>query len=113
MITITPNAAEAVRTVVANEKYPADTALRVGITREGCEGSGTQFRYVMGLDPNPSRPDDQVFGIEGIRIVVDRESLPHLEGLQLDVQQTPEGAAFVFVNPRAKHSCGCGQTFSE
>ena len=113
MITITPNAAEAVRTVVTKQKLPPDTPLRVGITRDGCEGSGTQFRYVMGLDPNPAKPGDQVFGIEGIRVVVDQESLPHLEGLQLDVQQTPEGMAFAFVNPRAKHSCGCGQTFSE
>ena len=51
MITITPNAAEAVRTVVTKQKLPADTPLRVGITRDGCEGSGTQFRYVMASIP--------------------------------------------------------------
>ena len=113
MITITPNAAEAVRTAITKQQLPPHTLLRVGITRDGCEGSGTQFRYVMGLDPNPAKPSDQVFGIEGIRVVVDLQSLPHLEGLQLDVQQTPQGMAFAFVNPRAKHSCGCGQTFSE
>lgn len=91
MITITPNAAEAVQTVISKRQLPADTPLRVGITRDGCEGGGTQFRYVMSLDPNPAKPSDQVFGIEGIRVVVDQESLPHLEGLQLDVQQTPKG----------------------
>ena len=55
MITITPNAAEAVRTVVTKQKLPADTPLRVGITRDGCEGSGTQFRYVISLDLNPAK----------------------------------------------------------
>ena len=55
MITITPNAAEAVRTVVTKQKLPADTPLRAGITRDGCEGSGTQFRYVISLDLNPAK----------------------------------------------------------
>ncbi len=113
MIMLTPDAAEVVRTILANEDFPAGTALRLGVTKEGCEGSGTEFRYVMDFDANPSKPDDHILESEGIRIVVDRESLPHLEGLQLGVRQKLGGVEFMFLNPKAQHSCGCGHTFSE
>lgn len=113
MITLTPHAAEVVRTIFTTENFPAPTALRLGITKEGCEGSGTEFRYVLDFDPNPGKPDDHIFESEGIRIVVDQESLPHLEGLQLGVRQKSGGVEFMFLNPKAKHSCGCGHTFSE
>ncbi len=113
MIMVTPNAAEALRAIFVTENFPAGTALRLGVTKEGCEGSGTEFRYVMDFDANPSKPDDHIFESEGIRIVVDRESLPHLEGLQLGVRQNLGGVEFMFLNPKAKHSCGCGHTFAE
>jgi len=113
MITLTPHAAEAVRTIFTTDNLPVGTALRLGITKEGCEGSGTEFRYVLDFDPNPGKPGDLLFESEGIRIVVDQESLPHLEGLKLGVRQELGGVEFMFLNPKAKHSCGCGHTFSE
>lgn len=113
MITLTPNAAAVVRTIMAEENFSPGTALRLGVTREGCEGSGTEFRYVLDFDPDPAKPDDQLFEIEGIRIVINRESVPHLQGLQLGVRQKPGGVEFMFLNPGAKHSCACGHTFSE
>lgn len=113
MITLTPDAAEAVRSALADGDLPQDSALRLGLTDEGCEGSDTKFRYIMGLDPDPAKPDDQLFESRGVRIVVSRESLPHLDGLQLGVRPKLGGVDFVFQNPQAKHSCGCGHTFSD
>ena len=113
MITLTPNAAQVVRTNIDREKFPADTALRLGVKNDGCAESGTQYRYVLELDADAVRPDDHLFESEGIRILVDRESLAHLDGLQLGVRQGPKGVEFMFLNPRAKHSCGCGHTFAE
>ena len=113
MITLTPNAAQVVRTNIDREKFPADTALRLGVKNDGCAESGTQYRYVLELDADAVRPDDHLFESEGIRILMDRESLAHLDGLQLGVRQVPKGVEFMFLNPRAKHSCGCGHTFSE
>lgn len=113
MITLTPDAAEVVRNILASEDLPTGTALRVGVTSEGCEGSGTKFRYILAPGPDPAKPDDQLFESHGVRIVVSRESLPHLDGLQLGVRPKLGGVDFVFQNPQATHSCGCGHTFSD
>jgi iron-sulfur cluster assembly protein len=106
-------AGEHIRRIMEREKLPKEASLRLGITTEGCEGSGTEFRYKMDFEQKPPTAEDSVFESEGIRIYVERGSLSRLEGLQLDVQQGWDGDQLVFRNPRAKHSCGCGQTFSE
>jgi iron-sulfur cluster insertion protein len=113
MITLSPNAAKVVQMIMDREKLAATTSLRIGVTTEGCEGSGTQFRYVLGFDPHPTEEDDHLFESEGMKLVVDDASLPHLDGLQLDVRQSLGGVEFLFRNPNASHSCGCGHTFSE
>lgn len=113
MITLTPDAAEVVRSILADGDLPQGSALRLGLTNEGCEGSGTKFQYILAPDPDPAKPDDQLFESHGVRIVVSRESLPHLDGLQLGVRPKLGGVDFVFENPQATHSCGCGHTFSD
>ena len=113
MITLTHDAAEVVRGILADGELPQGSALRLGVTSEGCEGSGTKFRYILDPDPDPAKPDDQLFESDGVRIVVSRESLPHLDGLQLGVRPKLGGVDFVFQNPQATHSCGCGHTFSD
>jgi len=55
MIRPTPLASQAIQEIMKQQKLPPTVALRVGVTQEGCEGSGTQFRYVLDLDPNPAR----------------------------------------------------------
>ncbi len=112
MLTLTPKAQEVIRQNIREENLPPTTALRVGITREGCEESGTEFRYVIAVDPRLPGKSDQVFVSEGVTLYVDRESLPHVDGLTLDVLQDVAGTKFVFNNPNAKRGCGCGQTFS-
>jgi iron-sulfur cluster assembly protein len=113
MITLSEDAAEVVRSILADGDLPQGCALRLGVTSEGCEGSGTKFRYILDPDPDPAKPDDQLFESHGVRIVVSRESLPHLDGLQLGVRPKLGGVDFVFQNPQATHSCGCGHTFSD
>lgn len=113
MITLTPLASQAIQEIMRQQNLPATAALRVGLTKEGCEGSATQFRYVLGFEPNPAAPSDHVLESEGLTVFVDYESLPHLDGLQLDVRQEFGGLGFLFRNPLAKHTCGCGHTFSE
>lgn len=113
MVTLTPPAGEAVREIIKQENLPATAALRVGVSEGGCGGSGTQFKYVLDFDSEPARPGDATFESEGMKIIVDGESLPHIDGLQLDVRKKLGGFEFVFRNPQARHSCGCGHTFSE
>ena len=113
MITLSQLAGQAVKQIVAEGKLPENTAVRLGVTKDGCSNSGTQFKYAMDLDQNPAKPGDQVFESEGVKIYVDKESLPHLDGLQLDVREELGEMRFLFKNPNAKHSCGCGHTFSD
>src|SRR4029077_14480123 len=113
MITLTPNAAEVVRSNINREKLSVDTALRLGVKNDGCKDSGTQYRYVVARESAAIRPHDRLFESEAIRIRVDRKSLAHLDGLRLGVRQGPNGVEFMFLNPRAKHSCGCGHTVTE
>ena len=89
---------EVVRSNINREKLSLDTALRLGVKNDGCKDSGTQYRYVVELDSDAIRPDDHLFENEGIRIRVDRESLAHLDGLQLGGRQGPKGVEFMFLN---------------
>ena len=114
MITLSPIAGKYCMALLEQEKLPAGTALRLGVTRDGCENSGTEFRYVLSFEAKPASANDEVFKSEGINIYVDRENLRHLDGLQLDIRQHHLGKPqFVFWNPQARHSCRCGRTFSE
>lgn len=113
MITLTPKAAEQVRGIMKQENVPPGSALRLAVTKDGCGDSGTQFRYDMSLDARAADPKDTIFEAEGIRLFVNADSLPHLDGLQLDSRETTQGVEFVFNNPHARHGCGCGKTFSE
>ncbi|HLC03503.1 MAG TPA: iron-sulfur cluster assembly accessory protein [Anaerolineales bacterium] len=114
MITLSPMAGNYLGAILEQEKFPAGTGLRLGVTRDGCEGSGTEFRYTMSFEAKPSTPNDEVFKSGGINIYVDHENLRYLNGLQLDIRQHYLGEVqFVFSNPQARHSCGCGHTFSE
>jgi iron-sulfur cluster assembly accessory protein len=68
---------------------------------------------VLELDSDAVRPGDHLFESEGITIRVDQQSLAHLDGVQLGVRHGPHGNEYMFLNPRAEHSCSCGNTFSE
>src|SRR3972149_6915667 len=102
MITLSPIAGKYCMALLEQEKFPAGTALRLGVTREG---SGTEFRYALGFEAKPASANDEVFKSEGINIYVDRESLRHLDGLQLDIRQHHLGEIqFVFWNPPGRPS---------
>ncbi len=80
--------------------------LRVAVEGGGCSG----FHYDIKLDE--ARPDDLVLERAGVRVVVDRVSLPFLSGATIDWSDELIGARFVIENPNASSSCGCGTSFS-
>lgn len=82
MITLTPIAQKYIRAIARQENLPEETALRLGLVPQGCEGSGTKFRYEIAFDANVAGPDDEVFESEGIQIYIDRGSLPYVDGLE-------------------------------
>lgn len=105
-IVITPKAAQQVRKVKADNKIPETFALRLGIKGGGCSG----FTYVLAFDEKP-RPEDREFIIEGLNVYVDPKSLNFLAGTTLDYSDGLNGRGFVFNNPNAHKTCGCGNSF--
>ena len=92
---------------VEAERLPAESALRLIVVGGGCSG----FSYKMGFDTQVN-DDDQILDIEGIKVVVDAKSNLYLEGTQVDFQDGLMGRGFVFNNPNASGTCGCGSSFS-
>jgi iron-sulfur cluster assembly protein len=106
MITLTDKGAEKVREFLAAQSTVAATAgLRVGVRGGGCSG----FQYALAFDEQ--RDDDRVFEDKGIRLLVDRPSLPYVEGSVIDFVDGLQGAGFKVDNPNVIAACGCGSSF--
>lgn len=104
---LTPKAADQVRKLLAEHKLSAEHGLRIGVKGGGCSG----LSYVLGFDAEP-KPGDVVLEKEGVKIFVDPKSLFYLSGTVLDFSDGLNGRGFVFNNPQAAKTCGCGSSFS-
>lgn len=106
MIQVTPKAVEKIRSAFQREGVH-EGGLRLGVLGGGCSGLSYQFRF----DPKP-RATDNVYNYDGVQIYVDPKSLVFLDGMTLDWKDSLIQSGFVFENPHAKRSCGCGTSFS-
>jgi iron-sulfur cluster assembly protein len=110
-IKLTEKAAAELKTIMAKEvaenNMPPDAVVRLGVVGGGCSG----FSYKMGFDLE-IKPDDRVEEVNGIRVAVDEKSYLYLSGTEVDFQDGLMGRGFVFQNPNASGSCGCGSSFS-
>ncbi|HEX5133460.1 MAG TPA: iron-sulfur cluster assembly accessory protein [Candidatus Krumholzibacteria bacterium] len=108
MITVTDNAVQAIRDCIAAENKSVDSAfLRVAVKGGGCSG----LMYNLSIDENAAETDLIIENAD-VRIVVDRKSKLFLHGLTLDYTTGLNGKGFVFSNPNAKATCGCGESFT-
>ena len=106
MIQISDNAARKIRTLMAKQGI-SDGGLRVGVKGGGCSGLSYTFSW-----ERVERLGDEVFeGPEGAKIFVDKKSLLFLNGTVLDYDTNLISKGFVFNNPNAKSTCGCGSSF--
>ena len=106
LITVTDAAAaELQRSMEAQDKQ--DMALRIAVFPGGCAG----MQYGLSLD-SEGQPGDEEFVSGGIRLVVGRQDLPMVAGMQVDYVQSVSGSGFKVENPNANESCGCGSSFS-
>jgi iron-sulfur cluster assembly protein len=106
MVTLTERAAAKVRELMAAENDPDIRSLRVAVEGGGCSG----FQYALGFDGDPES-DDETFEAHGVRILVDRISLPYLRGADVDYVDGLMGAGFQIQNPNVVAACGCGSSF--
>ena len=106
MIAITETAARKMRTLMAKQGV-SEGGLRVGVKGGGCSGLSYTFAW-----EKQARTGDEVFdGPDGARLFVDKKSLLYLNGTVLDYDTSLIGTGFVFNNPNAKATCGCGSSF--
>ncbi len=107
-ITVTEKAIEHIRLAMQKEGIAPDQGgLRLGVQGGGCSG----LSYVIKFDTQP-RERDRVFQYGDVRVFVDPKSFIYLHGMTLDWEETLMQRGFVFVNPNAQKSCGCGTSFS-
>lgn len=107
MITVSENAKQHALELIKTENRPADSFIRVGVDGGGCSG----LSYKLEFD-NQIKEGDQVFEDKGIKIAVDKKSFLYLVGTELDYTGGLNGKGFVFNNPNAARTCGCGESFS-
>ena len=107
-ILLSERAAAEVKTIINDQKLDAEkTFLRVGVKGGGCSG----FSYT--LDVTETRQEnDESWDLHGITVICDPKSHIYLEGTSVDFKDEVMGRGFVFSNPQATHTCGCGSSFS-
>lgn len=108
MITLTDSASQQIAKLVEKQQLGPAAGLRVGVKAGGCSG----FEYVFAWAEGPKDADQIFEGAGGARVFVDARSLRLLSGTTLDYDTSLLSKGFVFENPQAKSTCGCGVSFS-
>jgi iron-sulfur cluster assembly protein len=104
-VSLTPSAADRVRTYL--EKRGRGVGLRLGVKKTGCSG----YAYVVNYADEIGE-QDVVFEQDGIKVIVDTDSLGFVDGTQIDFVRQGLNEAFKFHNPNVKGECGCGESFN-
>jgi iron-sulfur cluster assembly protein len=104
-ISLTNAAADRVRNFLARRGH--GLGLRLGVKKTGCSG----FAYVVNY-ADDIKAEDIVFEDQGVKVIVDRDSLGFIDGTQVDFVKQGLNEAFRFRNPNVKGECGCGESFT-
>jgi iron-sulfur cluster assembly protein len=107
MIKVRDTAREEVKRLVIQHNSGEHAFIRVGVKGGGCSG----LMYELDFDQD-MKDGDKLFEDNGVKIVVDKKSYLYLIGTELDYSGGLNGKGFVFVNPNANRTCGCGESFS-
>ena len=105
-IKITEKAVKEVKTIMAENNVPENYGLRVGVKGGGCSG----LTYTLNFDAQP-REGDTIIDQNNVKLYVDGKSLFYLTGTELDFTSGLNGKGFIFNNPNATKTCGCGESF--
>ncbi|MFG0292355.1 MAG: iron-sulfur cluster insertion protein ErpA [Phycisphaerales bacterium JB065] len=107
-IILTPTAAREVKTIIEQQDLdPSKVRLRVGVKGGGCSG----FSYILDLTEVKKDTDEEI-ELHGVKIICDPKSLLYLNGTTIDFKDEIMGRGFVFTNPNANSTCGCGSSFA-
>src|SRR5690242_19511286 len=108
MIQITDKAISEIKRIIEKDQTAQGASIRVMVVGGGCSG----MSYMLGFENQPPASNDKVFEKDGVKVIVDPKSFLYLSGTELDFTDGLNGTGFVFNNPNAKRTCGCGSSFS-
>jgi len=106
IITITEKALEQIKVISQQENLDGSRGLRLAVTGGGCSGLSYKIEFSVEKDR------DNILNFDGVKVLVDPKSVIYLKGIVLDFKDGLNGKGFVFDNPNAKNTCGCGESFS-
>lgn len=106
MIYLSPTALQEIKRLKARQPQ-AHPYLHLAIKPGGC----ADHSYALSFEPNKD-VQDLVFDCGGIQVTVDTQSINHVDGITIDYSEDLMGGGFRFLNPKAVHTCGCGNSFS-
>jgi len=106
IVSVTDRAEQEIRSIFQREQPEEGTGLRLGVVGGGCSGLSYEMEF------SETRSNDNVLSFEGFRVLLDPKSAIYLKDVTLDFEDGLMGKGFVFKNPSATNTCGCGDSFS-
>jgi iron-sulfur cluster assembly protein len=108
-ILLSESAAKEIKEIIKQQNLPEEnTRLRVGVKGGGCSG----FSYLLDLTEEAKGESDEELESHGVKILCDMKSYLYLNGVEIDFKDEVMGRGFVFKNPNATSTCGCGSSFN-
>ena len=105
-VALTENAIEELKKIKAEQHLSDELGLRVGVKGGGCAG----FSYILGFDHKTDADDEYI--MDDVHVFIDKAHLMYLAGMEIDYTVGLNNRGFVFQNPNATKTCGCGTSFS-
>ena len=105
-VTLTENAINEVKDLLAKGSYGPDCGLRLGVKGGGCAG----FSYILDFDTQ--KENDAVFEFDNTKLYIDKSQVVYLYDCEIDFKKGLDNRGFIFNNPNATSTCGCGTSFS-
>ncbi len=106
LISITDKALQQIKSISSVENKDGNKGLRLAVNGGGCSGLSYKIEF---SDP---KEKDNILNFDGVKVLIDPKSVIYLKGIVLDFKDGLNGKGFVFDNPNAKNTCGCGESFS-
>jgi iron-sulfur cluster assembly protein len=106
VVLVTPTAVNEVKGMI-ERKNLGNAALRIGVEGGGCSGLSYSIKFDTEINTH-----DLAYEVDGLQVIIDKKSAIYLAGTTLDFSNALVGGGFKFLNPNAKQSCGCGESFS-
>lgn len=106
LVNLTERAQREIRSIFERERPGADVGLRLGVVGGGCSGLSYEMEFSEG------RANDSVLSFEGFRVLLDPKSAIYLKDVIVDFEDGLKGKGFIFRNPNATNTCGCGDSFA-